>query len=128
MRHILTLLITLLAFATIGFGQKTGWHKIGEVQDFKTEMDGITLAEPQTFQSIKIKITDAHMDITKVIIYYHNNKAEEIKLVGKVKEGEAKIFQLKYPHENLRKVVLTHRSYPEYEADKADVELFGFKG
>jgi hypothetical protein len=128
MRHLFTLLVVLLAFATMSFGQKAGWHKIGEVQDFKTDMDGITLAEPQTFQSIKIKITDARMDIMKVVIYYHNNKAEEIRLVGKVKEGEAKIFQLKYPHENLRKVVLMHRSDPDYEADKADVELYGFKG
>jgi hypothetical protein len=133
MRHLFTLLMLLFTVATIGFGQqsgfrKAGWHKIGEVKDFKTDMDGIMVDGPETFQSIKIKINEAPINITKVIIYYHNNKAEEVPLVGKVKEGETKIFKLKYPAENLRKVVLTHSADPNYESDKAHVELYGFKG
>ena len=136
MRYLFTLLMLPYVFANVGFSQengiassrKAGWHKIGEVKDFKTDMDGFTLEEPESFQSIKIKINDAPIDITKVIIYYHNNKAEEVSLVGKVKEGETKIFKLKYPSENLRKVVVTHRTEPSYESKKAHVELYGLKG
>jgi hypothetical protein len=126
--------IVLLVMATVSFGQesgyvdrKPGWHKIGEVKDFNTGMDGIVVDGPDTFRSIKLKINEASMDITKLIIYYHNNKAEEVNLVGKIKEGETKVFNLKYPSENLRKVVLTHRTDASYEEDKAHVELYGLK-
>jgi hypothetical protein len=63
-----------------------------------------------------------------VIIYYENQKSEEVPLDGTIKAGgETKVFTLKYPNEELKKVVFTYKSEPSYQGDKAHVELYGMK-
>jgi hypothetical protein len=137
MKNVIALIVVLFAFAKVSFAQepgivasdKAGWHKIGEVKaDFKTETDGISVMGKDKFKSIKLKITDAPIDISKVIVYYENEKSEEIPAVGMIKAGgETKTYTLKYPNESLKKVVFTYKSEPSYQGDKSHVELFGMK-
>jgi hypothetical protein len=137
MKNLFALFIVLFAFVKIASAQepgivasdKAGWHKIGEVKaDFKLETDGISVLGKDKFKSIKLKITDAPINISKVIIYYENQKSEEVPLDGTIKAGgETKVFTLKYPNEELKKVVFTYKSEPSYQGDKAHVELYGMK-
>lgn len=108
---------------------KAGWHKIGETKaDFKTESEGITVLGKDSFKSIKLKITDAPINISKVTVYYENEKTEELSLNKILAPGtESKVFDLKNPTAEIKKVVFTYRSQPSVEGDKAHVELYGLK-
>jgi hypothetical protein len=108
---------------------KHGWNKIGEVKaDFRLESESIAVLGEDKFKSIKLKITDAPINIDKVIVFYENAKEQEIPLSGMMTVGsESKVFDLSYPSEEIKKVSFTYKSEPNYRGEKAHVELYGFK-
>jgi hypothetical protein len=107
---------------------KPGWHKIGEVKaDFKTESESIIVLGKDEFKSIKLKVTDAPIDINKVTVYYESGETQEIPISGMLAAGnETKVYDLKYP-KDLKKVAFSYRSEPNYRGEKAHVELYGLK-
>ena len=57
-----------------------------------------------------------------------NEKTEELTLSGTIAPGtESRVFDLKNPNAEIKKVVFTYRSQPSVEGDKAHVELYGLK-
>jgi hypothetical protein len=106
-----------------------GWHKIGEVKaDFKTESESIAVIGNDKFKSIKLKVTDAPIDLNKVVVYYEDDKMEEIPVSGPIAAGnESKTYDLEYPTADIKKVVFTYKSQPNYRGEKAHIELYGFK-
>lgn len=137
MKRVAVLLIALVAYAQAALAQepavvasdKPGWHKIGEVKaDFKTESESITVMGKDEFKSIKLKVTDAPINIDKVVVYYENEQTQELPVVGILSAGnESKVYDLQYPSEEIKKVSFTYRSEPNYKGDKAHVELYGLK-
>jgi hypothetical protein len=137
MKRAVVLLIVFMAYIHVAFAQepavvasdKPGWHKIGEVKaNFKTESESIAVLGKDEFKSIKLRVTDAPINIDKVIVYYENEQMQEIPVSGMITaDAETKVFDLQYPSEELKKVTFTYRSEPNYRGEKAHVELYGLK-
>jgi hypothetical protein len=109
--------------------RKPGWHKIGEVTaSFKMETESIAVLGADEFKSIKLKVTDAPINIENVIVYYESENTQEIPVKGMLQAGaETTVFDLDRPSEEIKKISFTYKSEPNYRGDKAHVELYGLK-
>jgi hypothetical protein len=131
------LVVLLIGFMHSAFAQepvivtrdKPGWYKIGEVKaDFKMETESIAILGMDKFKSIKLKFTDAPINLKKVIVYYEPGEAQEIPVNGTFQAGaETGVFNLSKPAADLKKVSFTYKSEPNFKGDKAHVELYGLK-
>ena len=124
--------IGLAAYAqepAIVASDKPGWHKIGEVKaNFKTESESIAPMGKDKFKAVRLKITDAPIEISQIIVSYEDETMQEIPLNGQLAEGsETNVFTLNSPDKEIKKVSFTYRSKPNYEGDRAHVELYGLK-
>ena len=108
---------------------KPGWHKIGEVKaDFKLESESIVVFGKDKFKSIKLKVTDAAINLNKVVVYYEDDKTQEIPVSGVIASGnETRVYELLDPGKEIKKVLFTYKSEPNYADKKAHVELYGLK-
>lgn len=130
-------MVLLVAFVSYTFAQepavvtsdKAGWHKIGEVKaSFKMDSESIAIMGKDKFKSIKLKVTDATMNIEKVTVFYESGTTQEIPISGILKAGaETGVFKLDNPTEELKKVTFTYKSEPNAKDEKAHVELYGLK-
>jgi len=127
----------LFAMVTYTFAQepaivtsdKPGWHKIGEVKaDFKMDSESILVVGKDQFKAIKLKVTDAAMDIEKVTVFFESGSSQEIPVHGVLKAGvETGEYKLQNPTEEIKKVTFTYKSQPNAKDEKAHVELYGLK-
>jgi hypothetical protein len=151
------IIILLVAFAGTAVAQKAGvmvtdkdgWHKIGETTaNFKTDRDAIVVMGADRFKSIKLKVTDASIDLQDLEIYYEKEAVDKDKKVDGTKMDsqdmkdalhddvqvrtpmkageESRIIPVKSDHD-LKKVVFTYRTIPNTSHEKANVELWGLK-
>jgi hypothetical protein len=137
MKRIIVLLIAFVAYGQMALAQepaivssaKPGWHKIGEVKaDFKTESESISVLGNDKFASIKLKVTDATITIDKVVVYFEDDRMQEIPISGTIQAGkETKVYNLQDPTQEIKKVTFTYRSRPNSQEEKAHVELYGLK-
>ncbi|HEY9046422.1 MAG TPA: hypothetical protein VIN08_11025 [Ohtaekwangia sp.] len=108
---------------------KPGWHKIGEVKaNFKQENESIIVMGADKFKSIKLKVTDAPINIESVMVYYESGATEELSVRNELKAGsETRVIDLKNKDQDLKKVVFNYRTLPNRKDEKAHVELYGLK-
>jgi hypothetical protein len=108
---------------------KPGWHKIGEVKaSFTTESESIAVLGKDEFKSIKLKVTDAPINIEKAVVFYESGQMEEIPLANNLQAGaETKAYDLKHPDDEIKKVSFTYKSEPNFRGEKAHIELYGLK-
>jgi hypothetical protein len=131
------LLVLLAVQASSAFAQKPGvvvstkegWHKIGEVTaSFTMEKESIIVLGADKFKSIKLKVTDAPLDLQSLMVYYESGEMEEIPVRSNLKAGtETRVIDLKSKDKDLKKVVFTYKTVPNASQDKAHVELYGLK-
>ena len=136
-KSIVMLFALLLAVVTYTFAQepaivasdKPGWHKIGEVKaDFKMDSESIAVLGKDQFKAIKLKVTDAAMNIQKVTVFFESGSTQEIPVNGVLKAGvETGEYKLQSPTEEIKKVTFTYKSEPNASNEKAHVELYGLK-
>jgi hypothetical protein len=127
--------IILVAYTCVVFAHSsavvadTTWQKIGEVKaNFKAESESILIATNEKFKSIKLKVADAPIDLDKVVIYYEDDKMQEIAAKGPIEAGnETKSCVLEYPTTKIKKVTFTYKSQPNYRGTSPRIELYGFK-
>ena len=107
---------------------KAGWHKIGETTaSFKMENESIVVIGADKFKSIKLKVTDAPLNIVSLDVYYESGEMEKIPVKNEMKAGsETRDISLKGEKE-LKKVVFTYKTIANTDKDKAHVELYGLK-
>ena len=107
---------------------KAGWHKIGEVAaSFKLENESIVVLGADKFKSIKLKVTDANLNLQSLEVYYESGDTEKIPVKSDLKAGaETRVIDLKSDRE-LKKVVFTYKTVPNAAEEKAHVELYGLK-
>lgn len=105
-----------------------GWHKIGETTaSFKMENESIVVIGADKFKAIKLKVTDANVNIVSMDVYYESGVMEQIPVKSELKAGsETRDISLKGDRE-LKKVVFTYKTMPNSDKDKAHVELYGLK-
>ena len=109
---------------------KPGWHKIGETTaSFKAENESILVLGADKFKSIKLKVTDAPVNIQSLQVFYESGEVEEINVKNELKAGaETRVIDLKDGStRELKKVVFTYKTLPNSKDEKAHVELYGLK-
>jgi hypothetical protein len=112
----------------VAISNKAGWHKIGEVTaSFKEEKDEISVMGKDKFKSLKLKVTDAPIDIEKATVYYESGETQDLSMNNSLQTGqETKTFDLKNT-DGIKKVSFTYKTPPNAKHDKAHVELYGLK-
>ncbi len=136
------MIIAIALFAVIGVvnssyaqtpgvvtSNSAGWHKIGEVKaSFKMENESISVIGADRFKSIKLKVTDAPINIENIRVFYENGESEELNVRSELKAGaETRVIDLKGSSQELKKIVFTYKTLPNAKEDKAHVELYGLK-
>ncbi len=130
--------LLFVAVATVNvFGQKPsvvasdkpGWHKIGEVTaDLKTETESIVVLGKDAFKSIKLKVTDAPINIESLQVVYESGEKEDVSVANELTAGtETKVIDLKNSAKEIEKIVFKYKTMPSYKNEKAHVELYGLK-
>jgi hypothetical protein len=137
MKRALIIVFALAAFANVTFAQKPGvvtstkpgWHKIGETTaSFKAENESISVIGADRFKSIKLKVTDAPVNIESVQVFYESGEMEEVSVKNELKAGsETRAIDLKGPSQEIKKVLFTYKTLPNSQHEKAHVELYGLK-
>lgn len=107
---------------------KDGWHKIGESKvDFKSDSDKILILVANRFSALKIKVTEAPINLQSFVIYFDNNETKNVAIGQEFKEpGETKKVDLG-GEKNVKKIEFTYKTLGNQQDKKAHIELWGFK-
>ncbi len=122
----------------VAFGQKPaivtsddpGWHKIGEITaSFDLDTESIVVLGADEFQAIKLKVTDAPINIERVQVHYESGEVEDVDLADNLQAGaETRSIALEHGDRDIQKVSFTYQTVPNYTGgDRAHVELYGYK-
>lgn len=135
MKRIVMLMLVAIGFTA--YAQKpavvtdneAGWKHIGQVTaSFKTTSESIVVLGADEFQAIKLKVSEAPIQIDRVQVFYESGQMEELDVKAELKEGaETRVINLSNPKRDISKVAFTYRTLPNATGEKADVELYGLK-
>ena len=109
---------------------KSGWHKIGETRvDFTHDSDEIMVIGANKFSSVKIKVTDAPVNLKSFDIYFDKGDVQNVSIGESIKApGESRIVQLEGNSERvIKKMVLRYNTANSNAGKKAHVEIWGLK-
>jgi hypothetical protein len=106
-----------------------GWHRIGEATaSFQKENESISVMGADQFSAIKLKVTDAPINIERLQVFYEDGKMEDFKVGSTLQAGsETRELTLKDPEHEIKRVEFTYKTLPNTNAEKAQVQLFGLK-
>jgi hypothetical protein len=106
-----------------------GWHKIGEISaDFDMDTESISVHGADEFTAIKLKVTDAPLNIERLQVFYESGDMEEINVRSLINENaETSVINLKHPDRDIQKVTFTYKTVANSKEEKAEVELYGLK-
>jgi hypothetical protein len=134
---IVTLFVVFVTFFNVAHAQKPavvlsdkpGWHKIGEITaSFTRDKESISVLGQDEFKSVKIKTTDAPINIQKVTVNYESGQAQDIEVNQQLTTGaETKVFDLTSPKKDIKNVTFTYKTMPSYKSERAHIELYGYK-
>jgi hypothetical protein len=105
---------------------KDGWHKIGETRvDFKKEIDKIPIVGARRFASLKIKVTDAPINLESFDVIFDDDTKQSVTVGQEFKApGETKVVNFS-GEKNIKRVDFKYKTVAGDE--KAHVELWGYK-
>ena len=108
---------------------KTGWYKIGETTvDFATETDKILVLGADRFQSIKIKVADAPINLVSFVIYFESGDNQNVTIEKDITSpGETQVVALDGGERRIKKIAFIYKTIPNSEDKKAHIELWGLK-
>ncbi len=107
MKKISFLLVFLFAVACLGFTQTVrqpragapgSWRLIGTTTaDFKADFDVLVVAGPfDDFRAIKFKVTNAPLNLMRMVVTYENGMPDKIDVRQNIPEGgESRVIDLK---------------------------------
>lgn len=135
MKNLIMLLLVAGGFAAhaqkpaVVADNEPGWKHIGQVTaSFKTTSESIVVLGADEFQAIKLKVSDAPIQIDRVQVFYESGQMEELDVQAELKEGaETRVINLSNPKRDIEKVAFTYKTLPNSAGEKADVELYGLK-
>lgn len=135
MKKVVLLLLLVATQATmlaqtpkVVLSDKDGWHKIGETRvNFKTETDKIQVLGANRFASLKIKVTDAPINLESFDIYFDNDEKENVYVGQEFKvTGETKVVDFGRER-NVQRVEFRYKTIGTVSDKKGHVELWGYK-
>ena len=137
MKKAAIILVVLIAAVSGAYAQKpavvteneAGWTKIGEITaSFKMQNESIVVLGADEFDAIKLKVTDAPINIERLQVFYESGDMEEIEVKSPLNIGdETRVINLEKPDRDIQKVAFTYKTMPNYQGEKAHVELHGLK-
>jgi hypothetical protein len=138
MKKVVVGMIVLLASSVnIALAQKPavvttnepGWMKIGEITaSFRSTNESIVVLGADEFESIRLKVTDAPLEIERLQVFYESGEMEDVNVANQLKAGgQTRVIKLEQPERDIKKVAFTYKTAPNYKGDKATVELHGLK-
>jgi hypothetical protein len=106
-----------------------GWHRIGDrTVDFVKDHDEFIVIGADRFSSIKFKVTEASIQLMSLEVYYESGDKQNIIVNSPVISGtESKAIDLNGGERSLKKIVFEYKTLPNQKAEKAEVEVWGFK-
>ncbi len=105
-----------------------GWQKIGEISaSFKTQSESIIVMGADQFNELRLKVTDAPINIERLQVFYESGKMEEFDVNNQLQEGAQTRSVAINGNEDIQKVAFTYKTLPNYRGERAHVELYGFK-
>jgi hypothetical protein len=130
-------MIIAVAVGTKLFAQKpavvednqNGWTHIGHTTaSFKMQNESIVVLGADEFTALKLKITEATLDLERMQVFYESGEMEEIHLKDHFHENnETGVINLKHPDRDIKKVAFTYKTQPNAKGEKADIDLYGLK-
>lgn len=134
---VLTLMILAVTCGTKLFAQKPavvgtnepGWHHIGHTTaSFKTQNESISVLGADEFTALKIKVSEAPVQIERLQVFYESGDMEEIDVRDHFANGtESRMISLKHPDKDIQKVAFTYNTAANARGEKADIDLYGLK-
>ena len=122
---------------SVGYSQKPtvviendpGWHKIGQITaSFKMDNESIIVYGRDEFVKIRLKVLDAPILIDQIHLFYEEGSTQEIEIGMELQAGgTTPALDLEGTNKELDKVVFTYKTLPNYQGDRATVELYGLK-
>lgn len=136
MKKMITGILVLLGFnlmaqrPAVVSGTENGWYRIGRITaDFDKERESIIVMGRDEFNSIKLRVNDAAVRIDRMQIHFEGGKTQDIDVRQRLQPGdETRTFDLNAQNKEIDKVVFTYHTLSDGRYDKAEVELYGFKG
>ena len=104
-----------------------GWIRLGSAQaSFKSDHDVIVVKGPaDNFRAIKFKVTDASLNLHRLVVNYDSGKPERLEVRENIPQGgESRPINLKGGKRSLKSVEFWYDTKGEVKG-KADVTLFG---
>jgi hypothetical protein len=136
-RAVVVVMVLLGLLVNSAFAQKPavvlsnepGWHKIGEITaSFKMEDESIAVLGADKFAAIKLRVTDAAINIVHVQVFYEDGQMEEVDVKNELTAGsETRVIDLAGSDKELKKVAFTYKTLPNQKDEKAHIELYGYK-
>jgi hypothetical protein len=137
LKLILYVLLMVVNYATVAaqvpavvLNDKSGWHKIGETTvNFRTEMDNMVVIGANKFSAIKIKVTDAPVNLKALDIYFDKGDMQRVDIGQDIKApGESRLVELDGKGERIiRKVMFRYNTVENNSQKRAHMELWGLK-
>jgi len=111
-------------------GPAGSWRVIGTVQaNFRGDHDTIIVAGPNDdFRKLKFKVTDAPLNLRRVVVIYDNGQPDKLEVRQDIRKGgESRAIDLKGAGKrSLRKIEFWYETKGILQG-KADVTVFGMK-
>jgi hypothetical protein len=134
---ITTFLIMAVTLCSKLFAQKPaivatnepGWTHIGHTTaSFKMENESISVLGADEFSALKIKVTEAGLQLERLQVFYESGDMEEIDLRNQFSsDTESRVIKLKHPDRDIEKVAFTYKTRSNAQGEKADIDLYGLK-
>ena len=103
------------------------WEKLGTRQvNFKAERDEIVVTGREgTFTALKLKVNNAGINITKMIVHFRNGQKQDVSLRQNIPAGgETRVIDIKGKKRIIQKVVFYYDT-KKRASRRATVELYG---
>lgn len=106
-----------------------GWTHIGQTKaSFKTQNESISVWGADEFSALKIKISDATLQIERLQVFYESGDMETIDVRDHFHSGmESQVIKLKHPDRDIQKVAYTYKTASNSNGEKAEIDLYGLK-
>lgn len=124
---VVALLAVLTIGASFGHAAKPGWQYLGRKQaSFTRDHDVIKVKGPaDNFRALKLKVTDAPLDLRRIVVTYDNKTKENLDVRQNIPQGgESQPIDLRGGKRSIRRVEFWY-DISGRGRGTADVSLFG---
>jgi virulence-associated protein VagC len=121
--------LLLCGYATVTRAQNAiTWDKLGtKVVDYGIDRDVVTASSQKTYNALKIKVNNGHVNVHKVTVHFANGDTQDVTLPDELtKDNDGKLIDLKGNQRVIEKITFWYDT-KNADKDKAVVEVWARK-